>query len=135
MYPWYPWGNVIDGSMANFLNSYDPFETGSQPYTTPVGYYDSNQTPAGLDRANGYGLYDMAGNVMEWCNDWYDPNYYSNSPGQDPHQRVKVFNMRVFRGGDWNHNSYHCRISNRNATYPGNIYSYSGFRICRNYEE
>jgi len=80
----YPWGDSIDDSMANCWESGDPYEARSYPWTTPVGYYDGGQIPSGTDMANGYGLYDVAGNVSEWCNDWYDPNYYSTSPTDNP---------------------------------------------------
>ncbi|MBI4324890.1 MAG: SUMF1/EgtB/PvdO family nonheme iron enzyme [Chloroflexi bacterium] len=68
----FPWpslgGNYADhfnGSKANYWQSGDPFEGNTVP-TTPVGYSNGSQTPAGTDMANGYGLYDMAGNVWEW---------------------------------------------------------------------
>ncbi|TET38007.1 MAG: hypothetical protein E3J72_04270, partial [Planctomycetota bacterium] len=57
----YPTGAAIDGTMANFRDSGDPFEIGNLSWTTPVGYFN----------ATGYGLYDMAGNVWEWCLDYY----------------------------------------------------------------
>ena len=76
----YPWGDTIDGSMANYRESGDPYETGPYPWTTPVGHYDGNQTPPGVDMGNGYGLYDVAGNVYERCNDWYSSTYYGSSP-------------------------------------------------------
>ena len=80
----YPWGNTIDGSNANYWLSGDPYETDPWTRTTPVGYYDGNQTPPGSDMANGYGLYDMAGNVRELCNDWYSETYYDSSPYDNP---------------------------------------------------
>ena len=94
----YSWGDSIDGSKANYLSSNDSFEPG----TTPVGYYDGNQTPSGIDMANGYGLYDMVGNVYEWCNDWYDAGYYSTSPYDNPQGPVSnPSDYRVTRGGGW----------------------------------
>jgi formylglycine-generating enzyme required for sulfatase activity len=96
----YPWGNEIDGSNANYWDSGDPFETGDYPWTTPVGYYDGSQRPVGVDMANGYGLFDMAGNVSEWCNDWYDSDYYDNSPYNNPRGPASG-TSRVLRGGSW----------------------------------
>jgi formylglycine-generating enzyme required for sulfatase activity len=99
----YPWGDQINGSCANYLNSGDPFEgIPIRPETTPVGYYDGNQIPAGVDMANGYGLYDMAGNMAEWCNDWYDPQYYSVSPYFNPKgPPSQTGRGKVLRSGMW----------------------------------
>ena len=125
----YSWGDSIDGSMANYYSSGDPFETGpSWPLTTPVGYYDGNQTPAGIDMANGYGLYDMTGNVYEWCNDWHDSSYYSSSPTNNPTGPASGIN-RVMRGGEWFGSEFYCRVAYRNPSDPLNRMSVIGFRI------
>ncbi|MHC4456071.1 MAG: formylglycine-generating enzyme family protein [Planctomycetota bacterium] len=128
----YPWGDSIDGSMANYWSSGDPYETGAYPWTTPVGYYDGNQTPAGTDMANGYGLYDMAGNVWEWCNDWYDSDYYNVSSYDNPEGPASGLG-RVLRGGGWGHNANYCRVARRDYVTPpfGRFDSY-GFRIVLN---
>jgi formylglycine-generating enzyme required for sulfatase activity len=55
----------------------------------------------GQKRANAFGLYDMLGNVWEWVNDWYDENYYQNSPSQDPTGPASGWEFRVLRGGAW----------------------------------
>ena len=95
----YPWGNSINGSQANFSSSGDAFEAGP----TPAGYYNSSQLPAGVDMANGYGLYDVMGNVAEWCWDVYSPSYYGDPlANTDPHGPTFTDPgnyYRVIRGG------------------------------------
>ena len=115
----YPWGNTISDSLANY-----DFNIGD---TTPVGSY-----PAG---GNGYGLYDMAGNVWEWCNDWYDGNYYDTSPYDNP-QGLASGNSRVLRGGCWLNLAYSCRVafycrvaSRSYGNFPGFRDYGFGFRI------
>jgi formylglycine-generating enzyme required for sulfatase activity len=126
----YPWGDDIDGSMANYWASGEPYETGAWPWTTPVGYYDGGQIPAGVDMANGYGLYDVAGNVWELCNDWYDESYYSTSPENNPTGPASSpYNCRVLRGGGWGVSS--CRVANRLYCGPDyHLLNEGGFRVC-----
>ena len=126
----YPWGDAIDGSNANYYDSGDPYE-GPWPgtRTTPVGYYDGTQTPAGVDMANGYGLYDVAGNAREWCNDWYDEDYYASSPYDNP-RGPATGTFRVLRGGSWDLIAYFSRCATRFWTYPSLRYGHYGFRLA-----
>jgi len=130
----FPWGDTISHSDANFTNdggeSYqsgsigsDPIWSGndeSYPYTSPVGSFS----------VNGYGLYDMIGNVWEWCWDTYDSNYYTYSPEIDP-QGATIGAFRVFRGGGWNDLAYYSRVSTRGRHYPFARNSNYGFRLAR----
>ena len=128
----YPWGDSIDGSKANYWDSGDPYETGASPWTTPVGYYDGGQIPAGTDMANGYGLYDMVGNVWEYCNDWSSETYYSISPYDNPTGPVSG-TRRIVRGVDWVYGkhgpSYLCRVAARVSVPPDSQNAVVGFRI------
>ncbi len=126
----YPWGDSIDRSMANYWDSRDPYEsaTGAHPFTTPVGYYDGDQTPAGVDMANGYGLYDMAGNVYEWCNDWFHYQYYSISPTNNPTGPASS-TVRVLRGSSWESSGTYCRVAERAFEWPSGHRPPYGFRV------
>lgn len=123
-YTTYPWGNTFDGSNANYHNSGDPWDNS----TTPVGYYDGNQIPAGGDMANGFGLYDTAGNIYEWCQDWYDAAYYSVSPAVNP-IGPSTGSFRVMRGGSWNSGSYYIRSACRSYGAPMTRNAGIGFRL------
>jgi formylglycine-generating enzyme required for sulfatase activity len=125
----YPWGDEIDGSMANYEDSGDPYE-GDPPETTPVDYYDGGQEPPGDDMANGFDLYDMAGNVYEWCHDWYDDSYYSYSPYCDPHG-PGTGAKRVLRDGSWDDGEQACRCAARYFHAPEDRGSGHGFRLVR----
>ena len=78
---------------------------------------------------NELGLYDMSGNVNEWCNDWSDVNYYANSPEHNP-QGSGLGNCRVFRGGCWASVARHCRLSCRGARVPGGWGNRRGLRLA-----
>ena len=115
----FPWGNSINGSTANFYGSGDAYEVG----TTPCGYYNGLQLPAGANMANGYGLYDVAGNVLEWCWDSYGNSYYSDAnANNNPHGPLFEIN-RVVRGGSNDDASSSLRIARRIGITPAS----SGF--------
>ena len=132
----YPWGDAVEGSKANYSESGDLYETGPHPWTTPADYYNGHQTPAGSDMANGYGLYGMAGNVREFCNDWYDPAYYSSSPPDDPRGPASG-EIRVLRGGSWDDYDGRMRCADRAGRHPdyrSSARDTCGFRLALDVE-
>ena len=132
----YPWGNTINGSQANYYQSGDPFEVWSNVQDASVGYYNGAQTPTGIDMANGYGLYDMAGNVLEWCWDWYGSAWYGDVSAANNPKGPGGGSLRVVRGGSWSYNSSDLRVAKRYLLGPGSQYyggnlATIGFRCVR----
>ena len=132
----FPWGNTISWSQANYYGyhgslggypydlatkvDYDPDFSGGDggdfPYTSPVNYF----------APNGYGLYDMAGNVWQWCWDWV--GNYGSASQTDPRGPSSGY-YRAIRGGRWLDNASGCRIAHRTTSfYPANDGSTLGFR-------
>ncbi len=105
----YPWGDKLTNAHANYS------DTG----TSLVGSFDPN----------GYGLYDMAGNMWEWCDDWYSKDYYSSSPQRNNPAGPSSGEERVLRGGSWlSTNSLNLRCANRYDSNPSSTYGSVGFR-------
>jgi formylglycine-generating enzyme required for sulfatase activity len=88
----------------------------------------------GSKTPNAWELYDMSGNVLEWCSDWFDENYYNSSPRQDP-RGPSSGSSRVRRGGCWNLNAWVVRSSLRYWGTPDGGYHDSGFRVVREVED
>jgi formylglycine-generating enzyme required for sulfatase activity len=129
----FPWGDTISHSQANYyaasgysydssgsVNNYHPtYATGSIPYTSPVGAF----------AANDYGLYDMAGNVWEWCWDWYGT--YAAGSQTNPRGTTSGSN-RVCRGGSWYYYvAYSSRVALRYGNDPALTNGLIGFRVLR----
>ena len=117
----YPWGNDPPTPLhANYG------KTGSHNYEAlaPVGTFENGKSP--------YGIYDMAGNVWEWVSDWYDTDYYKNSPQQNP-EGPSTGGFKVIRGGAWNTSARNLRSSDRYWDPPSfrSLY-FPGFRCVKN---
>ena len=142
----HPWGNAaLDGTQCNFAdkslskvwhtgwgdNHADKDIDDGYPYTAPVGSYPPN----------GYGLYDMAGNVTEWCFDAYDENFYASSPHRNPiasiiikdvdSNIIDINKQRVLRGGSWYYSPGAVWIASRNANPSTSTFINHGFRCVR----
>ena len=120
----YPWGNDINASKANY------------------GWAIGDTVAVGSYAPNGYGLYDMAGNVWEWCLDAYHRNFYVTSPRKNPISGAEtaaevidnyndIRSYRVLRGGSWSSSSQHLRVSYRFRLTPSVSISDFGFRCVK----
>jgi len=99
---------------------------------TPVGYFNGRQRPPGPDTANGYGLYDVAGNVAEWCWDWHDPTWYAQPAASAPDPVGPAAGLwRVVRGGSWINHAKLCRVAFRYMSAPGYRCECYGLRLAR----
>jgi len=99
----YPWGNTITKNDANFHRYWKhDFETVNLTKNNQTGKdtWKYSTAPVGSFPPNGFGLYDMAGNVAEWCSDWYQWDYYLKSPHNNP-QGPDSGKTKVTRGGHW----------------------------------
>lgn len=123
----YPWGDdAPDGTQCNLTGNKDGYE-----HTAPVGSFPPN----------GYGLYDMTGNVSEWCLDEWDAGFYANFPRQNPIAGETIANVlsnfanfenpRVLRGGSWNDTVQFMRVATRNWGRSRDTLAVIGFRCVK----
>jgi formylglycine-generating enzyme required for sulfatase activity len=118
-------GENLTTDQANYNGNY-PYEN------YPKGKYIGKTTPVGKYPPNGWGLYDMHGNVREWCQDWYDEEYYIECKQQgivDNPQGPKTGSFRVLRGGCWLNDAPLCRSADRRCFNPGYRDDSIGFRL------
>lgn len=118
--------NIADANEMNF----DARESYKKAYSR-VGKYRANTTAVGSFSPNGLGLYDMSGNVWEWCWDWYDGDYYKNSSGLRHPKGAESGSLRVIRGGSWSSSPAVVRAAFRRGRSPGSRSNGIGFRLTR----
>ncbi len=117
-------GNLGKNNQYLYAGSFDLFDVAwynenSKGKTHPVGELDPNEL----------GFYDMTGNVWEWCNDWYDGDFYSNSPTYNPSGPTSG-SKRVCRGGCWDNDTRSYRVSYRGCDTPTSADRYLGLRLA-----
>jgi formylglycine-generating enzyme required for sulfatase activity len=122
----WPWGKIYDGNQGSFCDAQCPIERWNQDsyddgyaFTSPIGSFPGGASP--------YGALDMAGNVWEWVADWYDEDYYSDSPYEDP-RGPHSGTERTQRGGAWYDNESWVRTTVRHSTPPWARFDDLGFR-------
>jgi len=121
------------GSQGRFCFGDDPMYSQIGDYAWCSENSDSTTHPVGEKKPNSFGLYDMHGNVWEWCGDWYADDYYQHSLTVDPYGPLKG-KSRVLRGGGWFRSARYCRSANRSGLEPYYIRNHIGFRVVMEME-
>jgi formylglycine-generating enzyme required for sulfatase activity len=117
----FAFGKCLSTDQANYNGNY-PLED------CPKGQWRQKTVPVGSFDPNAWGLYDMHGNVWEWCQDWYGD--YPSSAVTDP-TGAENGSVRVLRGGSWSHDARDCRTASRNGSTPDDRSYFGGFRLVR----
>ncbi|MCX6844696.1 MAG: formylglycine-generating enzyme family protein [candidate division WOR-3 bacterium] len=119
----YPWGNSWKDAGDRYRANYEPGGYSEDGYsrTSPVGSFQSGASP--------YGCMDMAGNVWEWCNDWYGGDYYGRSPSSNP-RGLSSGSFRVLRGGSWDGDGTFLRCAGRAGIALSDRSDQFGFRCA-----
>ena len=129
----FPWGNTPNpfGGICNFKNSSDPFEGSLYP-TTPAGFFNGDiyGSFTTYSNASEYGAYDMAGNVSEWCSDYYSADYYQISPAANP-ENTTYSAEKVVRSGSWETIWIQVYCANRHSFPPDTAAADVGFRVVQ----
>ena len=123
----YSWGDTINCEKAMYGNN-SLKDDMCQFYYRSIGLKMDQPAPVKTYKPNPWGLYDIHGNVWEWCMDWYGD--YGEKPVIDP-TGPKSGNMRIRRGGSWFKYGYSCRSANRSFGHPATRYNTTGFRLVR----
>ena len=133
------WEYAARGGLIGKRYSWADAESVARKYanyhgTSGKDRWDKSTAPVGRFKPNGYGLYDMAGNVWEWCADWYNGNYYSNSPAKNPlgPDTGQLFDWggpcRVLRGGSWHNAASALHVAFRAFLISDDRRYFTGFR-------
>ncbi len=125
----YPWGTGITAVRLNLCDANCAFEA-LRNYAIDDGYVFVSPVDSFPAGASPFGCVNMAGNVREWCADWFDAEYYESAPREDP-AGPKEGNLRSVRGGGYNYTALDCMTTSRDGVAPTERHIDIGFRVVR----